>query len=131
MVSLFWDDRLNDWEIMTRKKVGANNFYYTYTPNDKQPTFRSMFYDAVSASKLNIDTLDKKYVYSFVLRHTNNRIITKVNSCELYLIEVYSIENDILQEELSYAVTIVSRNDVMEMPAFKESSVIDTPSSFS
>mgnify|MGYP000844843402 CR=1 FL=1 len=123
MVSLFWDDRLNDWEIMTRKKVGANNFYYTYTPNDKQPTFRSMFYDAVSASKLNIDTLDKKYVYSFVLRHTNNRIITKVNSCELYLIEVYSIENDILQEELSYAVTIVSRNDVMEMPAFKESSV--------
>ena len=28
MVSLFWDDRLNDWEIMTRKKVGANNFYY-------------------------------------------------------------------------------------------------------
>ena len=40
MISLFWDEQINGWDIMTtRRKIGANNFYYTYTLNDKQPTF--------------------------------------------------------------------------------------------
>ena len=67
MINLFWDTNHDDWEITTRRKVGANNYYYTYTNNYHQPTFRSMFYDTAKQCELNIDQLDRNYSYSFVL----------------------------------------------------------------
>ena len=36
--------------------------FYTYTLNDKQPTFRSMFYHAVEHCNLDIDALEKSHV---------------------------------------------------------------------
>jgi len=130
MVSLFWDEQINDWDIMTRRKIGANNFYYTYTPNDIQPTFRSMFYDAVNTCNLNIESLDNSNVYSFVLCHPNNRIITKTSTPQLYLIDVYAIENIIDNENLSYAITVVNRNNTIDKEPFKDSGV-KTPKQFS
>lgn len=130
MISLFWDEQINGWDIMTRRKIGANNFYYTYTLNDKQPTFRSMFYDAVEHCNLDIDALDKSHIYSFVLRHPDNRIITKTSTPQLYLIEVYSIENTVDQDSLSYDINVVNRSNVIDTSAFKNSSV-KTPQQFS
>ena len=130
MVSLFWDDNINNWDIMTRRKIGANNFYYTYTMNDKQPTFRSMFYETANACNLNIQNLDKLYVYSFVMCHPSNRIITKVSTPQLYLIEVYSIENHNDQDELSYSITVINRENVIDADTFKNSTVM-TPRQFS
>lgn len=130
MISLFWDEQINGWDIMTRRKIGANNFYYTYTLNDKQPTFRSMFYDAVEHCNLDIDALDKSHIYSFVLRHPDNRIITKTSTPQLYLIEVYSIENTFDQDSLSYDINVVNRSNVIDTSAFKNSSV-KTPQQFS
>ena len=130
MISLFWDEQINGWDIMTRRKIGANNFYYTYTLNDKQPTFRSMFYHAVEHCNLDIDALDKSHIYSFVLRHPDNRIITKTSTPQLYLIEVYSIENTVDQDSLSYDINVVNRSNVIDTSAFKNSSV-KTPQQFS
>ena len=130
MISLFWDEQINDWNIMTRRKIGANNFYYTYTFNDKQPTFRTMFYEAVNACNLNILNLNKSYVYSFVLSHPNNRIITKTTTPQLYLIEVYSIENIVNQDNISYTITVINRINVIETQTFQNSSV-KTPKQFS
>lgn len=130
MISLFWDEQINDWDIMTRRKIGANNFYYTYTLNDKQPTFRSMFYNAVEYCNLDMQSLDKSHVYSFVLCHPDNRIITKTSTPQLYLIEVYSIENITNQDNLSYDITVVNRSNVIDTSAFKNSSV-KTPQQFS
>ena len=130
MISLFWDEQINNWDIMTRRKIGANNFYYTYTLNDKQPTFRSMFYNAVEYCNLDMQSLDKSHVYSFVLCHPDNRIITKTSTPQLYLIEVYSIENITNQDNLSYDITVVNRSNVIDTSAFKNSSV-KTPQQFS
>jgi len=130
MVSLFWDEQINDWEIMTRRKIGANNYYYTYTHNDTQPTFRSMFYNAIETCNLDIQRLDKSNVYSFVLCHPDNRIITKTSTTQLYLIEVYSIENIIDEENLSYTITVVNRNNTVDEEPFRNS-IVKTPQQFS
>ena len=82
-----------------------------------------MFYHAVEHCNLDIDALDKSHVYSFVLRHPDNRIITKTSTPQLYLIEVYSIENTVDQDSLSYDINVVNRTNVIDTAAFKNSSV--------
>jgi hypothetical protein len=99
MINVFWDPCIGisgSWEIATRSIVGANmTFFKSYVntaeTTKKVNTFREMFLDAAEYNDFDFDILDKKYNYSFVLQHPNNRIVVPFEKPQLYLFQVYEI----------------------------------------
>jgi hypothetical protein len=88
MINVFWDTQLNKWNIATRNTVGADvSFFKT----DIHKTFNSMFYETLTACKLDLNNLNKLYCYSFVLQHPENRIVVPIQTPTLYLVQVYQI----------------------------------------
>ncbi len=105
MMNLFYDPRIESWEIASKSAVGCNYWYfrtqYTTSAAALQLTFRDMFIDAMRApygSKLNdiplIQELDKSRVYSFVVQHPNNHIVLPIAFPTIYLVAVYQVDND-------------------------------------
>ena len=105
MMNLFYDPRIESWELASKSAVGCNYWYFRtqYAVNNRSPqfTFRDMFVDALRApfgSMLNdiplIQTLDKSCVYSFVVQHPYNHIVLPIEVPTIYLIAVYRIETD-------------------------------------
>jgi len=100
MINLFWDSSVELWEIATRNTVGGNvSFYKNKNDNNKNDensnykTFNQMFHEACVYNNVDIHSLDKNYCYSFVLQHPENRIVVPFKFPQLFLIEVYHIEN--------------------------------------
>lgn len=91
MVNAFYTDT---WRICTKSNVGATSGYF-----EGSPCFADMFWEAASFAGIQLDELNRKYVYSFVVQHPQNRIVCPVE-LNLYLIKVYEIRG----------------NDVHEMP---------------
>jgi len=94
MINVFWDGTLGEtggWEISTRNTVGATSSFYKIK-NAK--TFREMFFEATYENNLQFTDLDKKYCYSFVVQHPENRIVVPFKKPQLYLVAVYSINNE-------------------------------------
>jgi hypothetical protein len=96
MINVFWDNSIGltgGWEISTRNTVGATSSFY----KGKNPkTFRDMFLEATSEVNLDLCVLDKRYCYSFILQHPENRIVVPFKKAMLYLAGIYEInyEND-------------------------------------
>jgi len=91
MVNVFWDDSIGshgNWEISTRNTVGATSCFYKGKPSK---TFREMFFEAAKEVNLEFSLLDKKYSYSFILQHPENRIVVPFKKPTLYLAGVFSI----------------------------------------
>jgi len=101
MINVFWDSTIGidgAWEITTRNTVGAtSSFYKTY---NKPKTFRAMFLEACIEMNLDLKLLNKKYCYSFVLQHPENRIVVPFKTPELYLVSVFHIENNSEKKEI-------------------------------
>jgi len=105
MINLFYDHRIQKWEIATKSGIGGNYFFYRveYSVNNdktKQSTFYRMFLDALSASEeqeLNdlmiLENISKNYCYSFVLQHPTNHIVLKIKKPKAYLVGVYEIKD--------------------------------------
>ena len=94
MINVFWDDSIGlegGWEISTRNTVGATSSFYK---SKQSKTFRDMFLEAASENKMDFSILDKKYSYSFVVQHPENRIVVPFKNPQLYLVAVYSINSD-------------------------------------
>ena len=94
MINVFWDDSIGlegGWEISTRNTVGATSSFYK---SKQSKTFRDMFLEAASENKMDFSILDKKYSYSFVVQHPENRIVVPFKKPQLYLVAVYSINTD-------------------------------------
>jgi len=105
MMNLFYDDRIQSWELATKAAIGGNYWYfrtqYKTTPGAAQLTFRDMFIDALReapGTKLNdialIQTLDKSCVYSFVVQHPANHIVIPIEFPTVYIVAVYRIVSD-------------------------------------
>jgi len=110
MVNLFYDDRIQSWEISTKGSVGGNCWYYRTEydnpkNNDKlqskQMTFREMFLDVfrnIGESQINeiafLECLPKHYTYSFVLQHPSNHIVLPIKDAKLYLVALYEITDN-------------------------------------
>lgn len=93
MINVFWDSLIGihgGWEISTRNTVGATSTFYK---GKNSKTFRDMFLEAAKECKLEINALDPKYCYSFVLQHPENRIVVPFKRPQLYLVGMYYIEN--------------------------------------
>ena len=107
MINVFYDNIKQTWEIATRSTVGANIVFFNDVKNYKyfdnnnyfkdyyNLTFRSMFFEACNTCNLDLNCLDVKYVYSFVLQHPFNRIVTPIITPVIYLVKVYEITHPI------------------------------------
>jgi len=107
MINVFYDNIKQTWEIATRSTVGGNIVFFNDVKNYKyfdnnnyfkdyyNLTFRSMFFEACNICNLDLNCLDEKYVYSFVLQHPFNRIVTPIVSPVIYLVKVYEISHPI------------------------------------
>ena len=81
MINMFYHN--NEWLVSTRSNIGATNKW------NKTMTFKDMFNEC--STKVDYDTLNTKHTYSFVMRHTKNKIISPVDKNELILVEVYEM----------------------------------------
>uniref|UniRef100_A0A6C0IRD0 T4 RNA ligase 1-like N-terminal domain-containing protein n=1 Tax=viral metagenome TaxID=1070528 RepID=A0A6C0IRD0_9ZZZZ len=107
MINVFFDPNYGVngcWQIATRNTIGADVTFYKWS----KKTFNSMFIDACIENKLNIQTLNPLYTYSFVLQHPENRIVVPIKKPKLYLVAVYEIRQnadlqlyDVFEEDLS------------------------------
>ena len=85
MINLFWDTTLNDWNMATRSNIGAKCKFNM----DEEITFRHMFLEAMNATGIEFEYLEKNICYSFVLQHPKNRIVVPITVPNLYLVKTY------------------------------------------
>ena len=107
MINVFFDTINETWEISTRSCVGGNiiffndakNFKYfdnnNYHNNYYNSTFRTMFFEACNMNNFNLNTLDRRFCYTFVMQHPFNRIVTPSQMPLVYLVKVYEIKNNL------------------------------------
>ena len=90
------------WEISTKGVVGGDVFVpapigeTAPTFVDKKVTFRTLFFEACAANKIDLSTLDTKYSYSLVLQHPKNPMIAPIVAARLYYVAAYTVDNDTL-----------------------------------
>lgn len=112
MINLFYDKRVGEWEIATKSGVGGYYHYYPTTQNHplltiRRPadkiSFREMFLDALGICPKDgtlcfanmgwFESLDRRFCYSFVLQHPENKITISISEPCVYLVAVYEIDN--------------------------------------
>jgi len=91
MINVFYDDVIQGWKISTRNNIDAEVYFYKQE-NSKTKTFKIMFDEALKENNLNLNNLNKKYSYSFVLQHPDNIIVVPFNKPQLYCVGVYEIK---------------------------------------
>jgi hypothetical protein len=98
------------WEISTKGVVGGELFVPAPTADTTtttavketgptsahKVTFRTLFFEACAANKIDLSTLDTRYSYSLVLQHPKNPMIAPIIAASLYYIAAYTINNDTL-----------------------------------
>jgi hypothetical protein len=90
MLNIFYDKE--KWNIATRSNIGGTNSFFTDGDFSKDRTFGFMFDDICKEYDVDLTKLNKKYVYSFVLQHPNQRIVKPIVNKAIYLVEVYEID---------------------------------------
>lgn len=104
MVNLFYDERIESWEISTRTAI-SGNYWWTYKPSHRKPeanekimqtTFRTMFLQTMGYPEntsfndvLMFNKLPKDHIYSFTFQHPSNKIVVPVEYARIYLVAVY------------------------------------------
>jgi hypothetical protein len=90
MINVFYDSTILNWKIATRNTVDAEVYFYK---KENGKTFNAMFFEACKQNNFNLEMLNKKFCYSFVLQHPENRIVIPFQTPQLYLVEAYEIIN--------------------------------------
>jgi hypothetical protein len=109
MITLFYDKRIESWEIATKSAIGGNYWFYRTQYKQmktvaEQPTFRKMFLEALGGDEQNQDIndllqdLSKEFCYNFVLQHPANHIVLRIISPLLYLVSVYHLHENVATE---------------------------------
>ena len=104
MINMFYSKTAagEAWEIATKSTVGGNVVFYSpKNPKDTveirdKDTFRNMFFETCAKLGFKYEDLPKEFMYTFVLQHPKNRIVLPINGAAIYIIGVYSINNDTL-----------------------------------
>ena len=104
MINMFYSqtEAGGAWEIATKSTVGGNVvFYAPKNPKDTveirdKDTFRNMFFETCAKIGFKYEELPKEFMYTFVLQHPKNRIVLPINDAAIYIIGLYSINNDTL-----------------------------------
>jgi hypothetical protein len=107
MINVFYESEKNGWKIATRNTVDADVSFYK-KKNSK--TFKTMFEEACKENNFNLETLNRRYCYSFVLQHPDNRIVVPFSKPQLYLVEAYEIINEGFLEDKMPKVQVMPQN---------------------
>ena len=103
MIQLFWDSRLDRWEIATKGAVGCDYWFYRtkYPESGKgvsdgsnQKTFRDMFFDIFQSFDAFAD-FPKDHCYQFIIQHPENHIVLNLTEPMAYLVGIYKISGNI------------------------------------
>jgi len=124
MINLFFHN--NEWVIATKNSVGGNNSFYIIG-HTRQMSFRTMFDECCQSNNIVLDNLNTRYIYSFVMQHTNNRIINKFDNNQLYLIAVYAKPDEPYPESISMVKDVKT---AMPELGFSENTSVKTPDVF-
>tara|TARA_B100000902_G_scaffold397642_1_gene462055 strand:+ start:5761 stop:6960 length:1200 start_codon:yes stop_codon:yes gene_type:complete len=89
MISLFWYDIIEDWEITTRSNIGAK---CSYKPGGE--TFRTLFLNTLNKQNIELEDFDKNFCYTFVLQHKLNRIVCPIKDNKVILVDVIKCGNN-------------------------------------
>ena len=119
MINVFFDSVNSCWQISTRNTVGAEVYFFKETNKWSNKTFNQMFLEACLFNNLNIQSLNQKYCYSFVLQHPENRIVVPFKTTQLFLVAVY----EICQTEDCVLVKEIDLNELMEEQSWRLTSV--------
>lgn len=91
-VNLFWDPTMGltgGWEIATLDDVGCHILYSV----EDNKSLRDIFMDIIHLKNVDIDLLEKRFCYHFVIQHHVFGLIKQLNEHELFLINVFEIVN--------------------------------------
>ena len=77
-----------EWKVATKSSIGGKNSFYI-NGQDRQTSFGKMFHECCRDVNLKLEYLNPRFSYSFVMQHTDNRIINHVEKNRLYLIALY------------------------------------------
>lgn len=116
MINVFYEVETNSWEIATRSSVGGGMCFFMENGFKEENTFKYMFDEVCQYVGLNLNHLNKKYVYSFVMQHPRNRIVTIIKEMSLFLVDVYQIED-------SKTIRVVSINSELKQLGIETSKV--------
>ena len=126
MINMFYDHDIDTWVYATKSCVGAN--VYLFNPNTqfgmnnenmnenmneniennkRNKTFGEMFLEVCNAANIDFEMFPKEYSYSFIFVHPENRIVIPVTMMQLFLVRVYSINND------TYTITEVNKEEII------------------
>ena len=83
VIRLYYD---TEWKVATLHTINAENAYWT---SDK--SFKTLF-EECAENFLNFETLNTKYVYGFIIRHPENKIVTHYESKDL--VHVATLDRD-------------------------------------
>ena len=116
---IFFND-VKNYKYFNKNKTNIETNMETNIETEAQPnpkttndnnyhnaTFRTLFFEACNANNFNLNTLDRRFSYSFVLQHPVNRIVTPTSMPMIYLIKVYEIVHNV---DLNTNVTINELN---------------------
>jgi hypothetical protein len=134
LLHLFYDYRIKQWEIATKRAIGGVYHLFHYKKKDlcqKKSKVRDLFLDALCIPRKTnfmditmFDELSKDYNYSFILQHPENRIVFPIVRPTLYLIGVF------LTLSLSNVAISISPEVYESWDCFRSIPVIQFPKRF-
>lgn len=114
MINLFYYN--DEWIICTKNFIGAETKFFTCDYGNTEPTFYNMFMDTCKNADLDFDILPKQYCYSFVFQHPANTIVTQFDVLNLYLINIYEINNYSIVEIPTSTITNLIKSTKIKFP---------------
>jgi len=91
-INLFWDPAIGltgGWEIASLDDVGCHILYSV----EDNKSLRDIFMDVIQNKNVDIDSLEKRFCYHFIIQHPVFGLIKHIQEPELYLINVFEIVN--------------------------------------
>jgi hypothetical protein len=107
MINVFYESEEVGWKISTRNTVDADVSFYKKKDGK---TFKTMFEEACKENNFNLETLNPRFCYSFVLQHPDNRIVVPFSKPQLYLVEAYEIISEGFMEDPPLRVQVTPQN---------------------
>jgi hypothetical protein len=105
MIGMFFDNMNERWQIHTRSTLNANCRFYSQTM-----TFRDMFYKVAEQTHFDFAALDKTHCYTYVLRHSENRIVCSVPVPSIVCVQDTVIHSDCTVDDVTPAQNKLSIN---------------------
>lgn len=91
-LNLFWDPTIGltgGWEIACLDDVGCHILYSV----EDNKSLRDIFMNIIEQKNVDIDLLEKRYCYHFMIQHSVFGLIKYMEESQLYLINIFEIVN--------------------------------------